>query len=85
MGVTDRPTGEIVVLIFALAGSVILILVGGGIVVLTLEYPERDYTSASSWLAHASSALVAGVLGYLAGRTGRAASNEPIERRSPPP
>lgn len=74
MGITERPTVELVVLIFALAGSVLLVLIGGGIVLLTVAFPDRDYSAASSWLGHASSALIAGVLGYLAGRNGAAKS-----------
>lgn len=68
MTLTDRSTADLVVLIFAGALAVVILLVGGGLFVLLAVDHSRDYTVAINTFGNLIGAFAGVVLGYLAGR-----------------
>ncbi len=67
----DRPTGEIVVIIFALTIAAVLILSGAGVVVLELARPDAtDTNDTIETLSEIIGVLIGAVLGFLGGSKG---------------
>lgn len=62
-----RPTGELVVLIFAATLGLVLVALGIGLVALELTQPERDNTPALVALGNVVAVLAGASIGYLAG------------------
>ena len=71
----NRPTGELVVLIFAATLGLVLVALGIGLVALELTHPERDNTPALVAMGNVVAVLAGASIGYLAG----------ARRSGPPP
>ena len=69
----NRPTGELVVLIFAATLGLVLVSLGVGLVVQEILNPEHDSTPALIGLGNVITVLAGASIGYLA------------EARRPPP
>ncbi len=67
MSLRDRPTGELVVLIFAVTLGVTLVAAAIGVVVVEATHPELDTTPALTALGQVLTVLVGASVGYLAG------------------
>jgi hypothetical protein len=80
MSLTDRPTGELVVLIFAAALGSVLVAFGTGIVILELTHPEVDTTTSVAALGNVITVLAGAIVGYLAGGARR---NRPRDEEPP--
>ena len=63
----NRPTGELVVLIFAATLGLVLVALGVGLVALELTHPERDSGPALAALGNVVTVLAGASIGYLAG------------------
>lgn len=68
MPLSERPTPDLVLLMFTGLIALVVILTGGGLFVLALIHPEYDMSAAYSSLGNALGLFVGAVLGYLAGK-----------------
>jgi membrane protein DedA with SNARE-associated domain len=76
----DRPTREIVVILFAGTVCVLVMLAAAGAIIIELAAPSSDLSAAMGNIAQVVAVLVAAVVGYLAG----ARLGEHVPRHRPP-
>ena len=76
MGFTDKPTGELVVLMLTATACLFVLFAGAGLTYLAVARPSEDITGAVAQLEAAVTALVGGIFGYLGGRSVRRRSSD---------
>jgi hypothetical protein len=69
MGIRDRPTGDLMVLMVATTVCGSVIVGGAAIIVITLVKPSVDITNAARNVADLLNTLIGLLAGFLAGRT----------------
>ena len=68
MTLWDRPVRELVVILGTVALMIVLVSAVIGVFVIEIINPETDTANAASFIGHAVSALLAGVVGFIVGR-----------------
>jgi len=69
MGLRDRPTGDLMVLMVATTVCGSVVLGGAAVILVTLLRPDIDVTNAARNIADLLNTLIGLLAGFLAGRT----------------
>jgi hypothetical protein len=78
---SDRPTGDILLLMIAGTVSFVLVATALTLLVAELVHPESDTSGAAKQVGDTLAALVALLAGFLAGRSGTTSSSPSNETR----
>jgi hypothetical protein len=83
MALTDRPTPELVLLIFATLVGLTVLLTGAGLFIVQAIHPELDMRSAIASLGQTITLIVGAVVGYLAGAGRKGLTSPTDDSRTP--
>lgn len=67
-GIGQRPTGELLILLFGVTVCVTLVFSGVALLVLAITHPDRNFDAAYSSVTAILQVLIGITLGYLAGQ-----------------
>ena len=65
----SRPTGDVLVILFAATICLTVLIAGGSLVIIRLAQPDRDLTASVGALADVVNTMLGLTAGFVAGRT----------------